>query len=1545
MASQDEPKKYLRLNSPAGGEAKVYEWPLIRTPNYDESQDLVATIELVFDEVYKNNVHNITTRNNIIAKMPSSDYEEMRSMCDRFNKLVKAMHGMYMGTTLDPLCENPPSSKILNAIITKVYRASVSNPERLNCYTAFTPSVYGETKFETIEKMLECISLDENSVVIDLGSGVGQVVLQIAASARVKMVYGIEKEEIPNTYAQAMDRNFRTWMNWFGFKYSPFELIAGDFLHEEHRTKITSSKLIFVNNYVFGAEVDNALKKIFEGCEHGTAIVSSVAFGKCTNNRPNSRNVQDLGVLLDTKKVPPIIGEVSWTDKPVKYFVQFIDLVRLNAYFEDQQKRQANGNSNGNGRRKTKKVRSVDLNVPTKDTDDETSTHSLPDMSMSPQTAAASANLSFSREVSAAPPITRGRGRGRPPGSTNKRATKPGIAATRPTPALCQAALEALHSHTLLSTELRLASSPEATPGAEDFADVSEETMECTVEDDDPELKELLAELMNRMRPAVKRFCAARRNTQKFSDNILRRQEMLQKKLEILRVMRNAMAEEVKRCEKVALEHWQKKASKLNLPSSTTEDMEKMLEAYQVYSRCVIKEGSVLQLVKQECQLKEEEALRKIYSVTDFLRGRNNTALFLEIVRSVPALYNVFWGTLLKQLKRSCEVAKVHKAELLENVAQLEQRKKEAEEQKASGPRFSVPVMSLPNFTNFKENTPPVQKKNPLLPPVVPLSNPAAAAANGGSSRHGGVLPPASSIGRQDYPLVPDLGRIDEKNPTKLAHKIVEQGRIEQSLLMTKAAPPAGGGGARTNVKGGSLPLAPALDMSYPSDRVQSIITKCLNDESQSAEETLSSQVPPNLLMSVPTGNAEEAQQQQQQPPPPPPPQGAAGLDQSSLPMSVALSATTSASALSSGSPSKAFFSPAHWKSRREAGSASFPPVEPGGRAPDYSLLSPTKAALLRHKQQAGSVPGVKTLEISSQNLIDMAIDKSYNAANLYSPISRPTSAEPNLAGGGGVPGNGQMIASIFSAVDDPDPEPEGLAACLTESAQHVQKKQRIVGAEKDGTEVAVENLSTKKWDKRMRYQNMKKLETDDGVPSGGTEKPISGSERNGSHQLDPLTLADSPSQPDDEDFDQAFNRALNYGYNVFSEVQKVKRKSESESENCSGTGGSDENPYPGGFHPKKKRMSYGTKDSEMGTTPEANVDIDSTATHYEKMKLYNALLESEAEESDRGIDAMSLRVPLEDEPMGEVVCSPRGILEPEARIPPLNGSESMKGIEGIESNDVAESSTAIPEKQRLEELKALLTKPVSIPVSEMASWCRDSRDAKAALIRSFADGSAFPPRAPGASHPPTYTARFGPDFPPKGLSLADGAEVLILCHVEFEDMLADLKLPEKVLGGRDIVLDWRALGGSKRVGGAVRAKPQEWKPEKQQDSPKGPSTLPKQKARKPGQQQPDDVPCPLCADYFSQSAIEVMRFIFVVAVVVKDFVTDIQNKFLSNNFVCGRPCISMYGKVKLGRGSARISRAFLELLKIITEIRLFSIFDVAMSCSIVVIFHSQSEL
>lgn len=95
-----------------------------------------------------------------------------------------------------------PSRGLLRHILQQTYNQAVVEPDKLNQYEPFSPEVYGETSYDLVCQMIDQIDVTDDDVFVDLGSGVGQVVLQMAAATTCKICVGVERADVPSTYAQ-----------------------------------------------------------------------------------------------------------------------------------------------------------------------------------------------------------------------------------------------------------------------------------------------------------------------------------------------------------------------------------------------------------------------------------------------------------------------------------------------------------------------------------------------------------------------------------------------------------------------------------------------------------------------------------------------------------------------------------------------------------------------------------------------------------------------------------------------------------------------------------------------------------------------------------------------------------------------------------------------------------------------------------------------------------------------------------------------------------------------------------------------------------------------------------------------------------------------------------------------------------------------------------------------------------------------------------------------------------------------------------------------
>uniref|UniRef100_A0A8C5P9J8 Histone-lysine N-methyltransferase, H3 lysine-79 specific n=1 Tax=Leptobrachium leishanense TaxID=445787 RepID=A0A8C5P9J8_9ANUR len=323
-------KLELRLKSPVGAEPAIYPWPLpIYDKHHDAAHEIIETIRWVCEEIPD---LKLAMENYVLIDYDTKCFESMQRLCEKYNRAIDSIHQLWKGTTHPLKLNTRPSTGLLRHILQQVYNHSVTDPEKLNNYEPFSPEVYGETSFDLVAQMIDEIKMTEDDLFVDLGSGVGQVVLQVAAATSCKHHYGVEKADIPAKYAESMDKEFRKWMKWYGKKHAEYTLERGDFLSEEWRERIANTSVIFVNNFAFGPEVDHQLKERFANMKEGGRIVSSKPFAPL-NFRINSRNLSDIGTIMRVVELSPLKGSVSWTGKPVSYYLHTIDRTLLENYF------------------------------------------------------------------------------------------------------------------------------------------------------------------------------------------------------------------------------------------------------------------------------------------------------------------------------------------------------------------------------------------------------------------------------------------------------------------------------------------------------------------------------------------------------------------------------------------------------------------------------------------------------------------------------------------------------------------------------------------------------------------------------------------------------------------------------------------------------------------------------------------------------------------------------------------------------------------------------------------------------------------------------------------------------------------------------------------------------------------------------------------------------------------------------------------------------------------------------------------------------------
>ncbi|KAJ7480031.1 histone-lysine N-methyltransferase, partial [Mycena galericulata] len=216
--------------------------------------------------------------------------------------------------------------KVLMRIIEENYQRSVGpHVQKLKQYEAFSSAVYGELMPSLVHEIIQLTKLKEDSLFLDLGSGVGNVVVQASLQTGCRS-YGIELNPKPAKVAKDMAANFRVRCRMWGVKVGDIELEEGDMLSSPRVNELISqADVLLVDNKVFEQSLNEQLRPKFLDLKEGAYVVSLAPFVPSLNARVTERNVDDISAIFDVTERPYHSGSVSWGNGGGTYYIHRVD--------------------------------------------------------------------------------------------------------------------------------------------------------------------------------------------------------------------------------------------------------------------------------------------------------------------------------------------------------------------------------------------------------------------------------------------------------------------------------------------------------------------------------------------------------------------------------------------------------------------------------------------------------------------------------------------------------------------------------------------------------------------------------------------------------------------------------------------------------------------------------------------------------------------------------------------------------------------------------------------------------------------------------------------------------------------------------------------------------------------------------------------------------------------------------------------------------------------------------------------------------------------
>ncbi|KAG0253409.1 Nucleosomal histone H3-Lys79 methylase [Actinomortierella ambigua] len=307
---------------------------------YNPIEDLVCTVRVIASQFFPADEYESlfgTPTEGLLRNLTKSrnrkDGAQFLKAVEEYNQLMRRSKSSgAISKQIDSYGSNLPYELVVH-ILQQVYSRTVaSKASKLNQYEAFSNNVYGEILPILTREFIQRTKLTKDKVFVDLGCGIGNVVLQVALQTGAES-YGIEIMDNPAKFAKKQSREFEARTKAYGLTHGKVTMIHGDFLDTPELAGILArADVVLVNNYAFNSALNQSLLQLFLDLKEGCKIISLKTFVSL-DHKITVRNAGSVESILKVKKYPYYTNAVSWTHNGGEYFIATVDRAEVQAFW------------------------------------------------------------------------------------------------------------------------------------------------------------------------------------------------------------------------------------------------------------------------------------------------------------------------------------------------------------------------------------------------------------------------------------------------------------------------------------------------------------------------------------------------------------------------------------------------------------------------------------------------------------------------------------------------------------------------------------------------------------------------------------------------------------------------------------------------------------------------------------------------------------------------------------------------------------------------------------------------------------------------------------------------------------------------------------------------------------------------------------------------------------------------------------------------------------------------------------------------------------
>jgi hypothetical protein len=276
----------------------IHRYPLIEPRKHGELApvgDIYNATKLIVQHVvpqsFKGELGDINSGilRSIIKACHKKDRDGLKVALEEWNVKMRKMKADNVFALLE--LQAPAAPQVLiNHILEQAYSRTVAPySDLLNQYRAFGNNVYGEVKSNLVRDFIKNARIEPHHVFVDMGSGIGNVVLQVAGEVLAES-HGIEVMDIPAKLANRQLKEFLIRMRYYAQPCGKLKLHHGNFLENKELDEILKrADVVFVNNFAFDPNLNQRILAKFLDLKDGARVISLKSFVH-QDRRINFRN-------------------------------------------------------------------------------------------------------------------------------------------------------------------------------------------------------------------------------------------------------------------------------------------------------------------------------------------------------------------------------------------------------------------------------------------------------------------------------------------------------------------------------------------------------------------------------------------------------------------------------------------------------------------------------------------------------------------------------------------------------------------------------------------------------------------------------------------------------------------------------------------------------------------------------------------------------------------------------------------------------------------------------------------------------------------------------------------------------------------------------------------------------------------------------------------------------------------------------------------------------------------------------------------------------